>query len=507
MKTINLYLLALSAANLDIDVFSEYESYLAGRVSIKRHKQPEVETLVDFVDAVFPFLDCRYFDGFAFTYEIPQLGREFDLLKVSETGVLNIELKSQMTTHDKLKKQLLQNRHFLNHLQRDIYQFEYVKTERRFYMLDGDDLTVADTETIVNALKAVDGLYVEDLSDLFKPSQFLVSPLNTPEKFLNDEYFLTDSQEEVKNDIIDKIVIKPENEYRFFGITGAPGTGKTLLLYDIAKNLAQTRKVCVVHCGYICEGHKIINDNIEGLTVTTIACFSNDDCCDYDVVLFDETHRLYNVRFDNVVVAAKKSNISVIFSFDPRQVLSKKEIDACIADKIKSLDNFKLYQLKNKIRTNKEMASFIRHLMYMNDPRPKEDYKNVQVIYAANYVQANCLIDYYRLRNYQYVAFTLSLYYSCGMDQLLSGKNTHEVIGQEFDSVVMAIDDSFYYDESGHLLAVDHPNPDYLFKQLLFQGLTRVREKIALIVINNPDLFEKVIDIVSPVPAGENTDD
>ncbi len=142
------------------------------------------------------------------------------------------------------------------------------------------------------------------------------------------------------------------------------------------------------------------------------------------------------------------------------------------------------------------MASFIRHLMYLNDESRKEYYGNVEVVYAANYEQANCLIRYYKARGHRHISLTLSRYYRCNMDNLINDINTHEVIGQEFDNIVMAIDDSFYYDANGYLCAVEHPNPDYLFNKLLFQGLTRVREKVALIIINNPDLFDKVIDPV-----------
>ncbi len=92
MKTTNLYALYLAAENLDIESFSKYESGLSGRGQIKAHKPHEVETLVEFVRVVYPNVSCRDLDGFAFTYEIPQLGREFDLLKVTETKVLNIEL-------------------------------------------------------------------------------------------------------------------------------------------------------------------------------------------------------------------------------------------------------------------------------------------------------------------------------------------------------------------------------------------------------------------------------
>ena len=45
----------------------------------------------------------------------------------------------------------------------------------------------------------------------------------------------------------------------------------------------------------------------------------------------------------------------------------------------------------------------------------------------------------------------------------------------------MMLDYSWWY-ENGRLTGKIHPNPDYLFEQLLYQGLTRVRSKLALVI-------------------------
>lgn len=65
--------------------------------------------------------------------------------------------------------------------------------------------------------------------------------------------------------------------------------------------------------------------------------------------------------------------------------------------------------------------------------------------------------------------------------------------------MVMLLDSSFYYDEEGKLQGIPHPNPNYLYPNLFYQGVTRVREQLALIVVNAPELFEKITSIVAPV--------
>ena len=72
------------------------------------------------------------------------------------------------------------------------------------------------------------------------------------------------------------------------------------------------------------------------------------------------------------------------------------------------------------------------------------------------------------------------------------------MIGQEFDKVVMVLDKKFFYGDNGHLYNSAHPNPNYLFGKLLFQGLTRTREKLALVVIDNFELFSKIINAIKP---------
>lgn len=57
------------------------------------------------------------------------------------------------------------------------------------------------------------------------------------------------------------------------------------------------------------------------------------------------------------------------------------------------------------------------------------------------------------------------------------------------------MDENFKYDEQGKLISNKHPNPDFIFSQLLFQAVSRCREKLAILVCDNNELFEKLIHI------------
>ena len=78
-----------------------------------------------------------------------------------------------------------------------------------------------------------------------------------------------------------------------------------------------------------------------------------------------------------------------------------------------------------------------------------------------------------------------------------SGGLTHRAIGQEFDKVLMLIHNAFHYNDRGKLTTTTHPNSDYLYSRLLFQGLTRVRENLAIIIIYNTNVFFHVLSILT----------
>ncbi len=74
----------------------------------------------------------------------------------------------------------------------------------------------------------------------------MISPFNTTNKFIEGKYFLTKHQEIIKNEIIK--AIETNNQKKIFSISGTAGTGKTLLTYDIAKELHNIGKdVTIIH--------------------------------------------------------------------------------------------------------------------------------------------------------------------------------------------------------------------------------------------------------------------
>ena len=65
--------------------------------------------------------------------------------------------------------------------------------------------------------------------------------------------------------------------------------------------------------------------------------------------------------------------------------------------------------------------------------------------------------------------------------------------------------DNFQYSEDVHLQGKMHPNPNYIFYKLWFQGVSRAREKLCILVIGNEELFKKLLSVKNKFKQYETT--
>ena len=104
-------------------------------------------------------------------------------------------------------------------------------------------------------------------------------------------------------------------------------------------------------------------------------------------------------------------------------------------------------------------------------------------------------IDYLETnKNWKAITYTTSQYEVNRLSYLsnICLSTAHDVIGQEFDKVVFGMDENFKYDEENKLLS---HGSYYSGKGMLYQIVTRVINQLKIVVLDNPDLYCKILEI------------
>lgn len=431
--------------------------------------------------------------GFYVGYTIPQIGKEFDLLRFGKDVVLNIEIKNK-STEDKIRKQLVRNKYYLGFIGRKIYAFTYVSESQEIYFLNDDEqLEKTKIEFFLELLTQQVLDDIEDPNKLFNPSDYLVSPFNSTSKFLSGEYFLTKQQESIKNEVTDLLLLS--SEAKFISIIGSAGTGKTLLTYDIAKDaILNKKKTLIIHCGLLNYGHTLLIQN--GWVIAPIKSYRDHDFTGYDLIVIDEAQRIYPDQLEAIIEKAKLAKSCCIFSHDKLQTLAGWEERRDVSGKIASISSITEYKLSEKIRTNKEIAAFMKMLFSRNRSLPIQSNGNIEINYFGTNEDAKNYLDGLDGGKWEILRFTPSQYKNEHHEKYSKefSKTSHKVIGQEFDGVVVTVDQFFSYDGNGNLIYKG--NAYYDPPKMLFQNITRARNKLNIVIIGNPELLSRCITIL-----------
>ena len=438
--------------------------------------------------------DISSLANFYIGYSIPQIGKEFDLLRFGEDDIVNIEIKSESTI-DKILKQQEKNKYYLIFLGQDIHIYTYISNENKLYKLinGNNDNTIEEVSfsDLCNKLSYQKIADIHNIDNIFNPSDYLVSPFNSPYKFMAGEYFLTTQQNLICNNI--QTQLKDTTTY-FIALTGNAGTGKTLLTYHIAKEaINKGNEVLILHCAQLNNGHHILQNEWDW---NIYMPKYSPDIKDYDLIIVDEAQRMYPNQFDQFTNEILKSNKKCIFSYDEKQYLRNNEREYNIRERVENELLCNPHKLTNKIRTNKEIASFIKQLFNVNENIPNTTYPHIELIYSSDYSSAKKLLQSlsdkgWKIPNYTPGTRTFFHYEKYASDDKDSA---HSVIGQEFDKIVIVIDSYFKYDSSGQLTA---DNSYYSQRQMLYQIITRTRKELCVVIIDNETILNRCIDILN----------
>ena len=471
------------------------------KLLLKKNEVVSLRKLCELLSADMP-APFQILDGYYVGFSIPQIANEFDLLRFGTDYIVNIELKSKLPEDSKIETittQMRKQHYYLKFIEKPLMIYTYIEEDGVYrYNHKNNCVELVDICHMIDTLVHQTVDFELDPDKLFKPSNYLVSPFNKVERFISGEYFLTTDQAKKKKEILESI---DNNESLFFCISAEAGTGKTLLTYDIAKTYQECKKsVLVLHCATLNEGQWELNKS-HGWNIKCISALRTSELDSVienpDLIVVDEAHRIRKHQLDALVQYAEEHKISVLFSYDTKQYLRDNEtrdIHAYLME-LYPQNTSQVRKLTTKIRTNKKMASFIHNMMDIGSSKDNLDYGDITIEYFSSVHDAQNYLNYLDSSGeWKAITFTPSQYSSEPVDSLscLCEQKAHGVIGQEFDKVVFAMDSNFRYGENNRLAVRTNY---YSLRGMLYQIVTRAVNELKIIVINNPELYQKLMSI------------
>lgn len=524
VKSINLYTLTRVEDN---DSFAEYEYIISARKDFQRTRIREKESLVQLVTKLIKAgAQLADLDDFFYSYTIAHISKEFDLLKVAANRklILNIELKSEDVGEERIKQQLVRNRYYLSPVTTNVISYTYILNTNTVYRLDDNNrLIQSEFVSVVADMKRFKKCMKNNIESLFKAKDYLISPVNSPERFARHQYFLTNQQEAMSRKLLSGLL--KDDDKRYYSVKGEAGTGKTLLLYDTVRKLPVDAGKCVIHFGRRTPNIDILEKAIPSTDIITSRNLTDGAMLKgYDYILVDETQRLHDDQFEWIVDSACSNNEAgslgslsasnkvgsmnvasddsrssvrntpkVVMFYDCEQVLSRHEQQRAMDKRIEELAD-ENYFLSDRIRTNPELSAFIRNMFDLNKRARGYKYDCVTICYANSINEFKRLKAYYKAKQYIYIDYEKS--YRNVNNRYKSRKfNTYKVIGKEFDKVLTVIDSKFKYNEYGELCADYDGDNDDILEKYFYQVVTRARDQLCIIVLNNEDIFRRLLDI------------
>lgn len=499
MRPCSLICLYQGLRSLPARTLPAFEAQLSERREVLRAIKPhEAGSLVALVEDLLATGECddEALAGFVFSFSIPQIGKEFDLVKVTDDEVVNIELKSEEVSREKVAAQLIKNRHYLKSLDRTVYAFTYVTGEATLFELaDGGELLEVDINRLAHILSEVGEPYEGEVESLFHPKAYLVSPTTDTERFLARAYFLTNQQEEIKR-ALRRTIAEGELPCAFV-VSGSAGTGKSLLAFDLALELGHDRDACMVLCSSFVEGHRVLERRQTNFAIERADELLERGECPYRLVFVDQAERLGIHDLEALARMIATTGGLLYLSVDeyyttPYMQAAYESIDEAFGGMLQAR------RLTGRIRTNRELSGFIRLLFGLTEGVASVRTSHVKVAFARDAAAVVELMGVYRAMGYQ--TPELGAFGTVAPTPVYREPTDAWDMG-ECDRVAVVLAEGVEPAVGGGLVVRAAADAGEHYLQELYQALTRAREDIALVVLANDALVEYLLTLLGMAPA------
>lgn len=450
-------------------------------------KVSELKSYKNLLEHMVTELSPSQTSGFYLGFKLKdQANTQFDLLKVANETVVNIEFKSdepekeilsQASEHHRILSMAFNRIIVLEHLATTDELFLYDSSKKKMVPMPYDRLK----DIIPN-----DSTGLNKLTKMTR-SDFLVAPYNEPQKFLKSAYQLTTNQNTIKSSIL-------RSGKGMSMIKGGPGSGKTLLLIDIVRELqSKGYSIGMVMGAKPSSGQELLMETMGVSLYWYLHLTSLEPLLDKDVLVFDETQRITQ----NIINGIKEltSDKIVLFSIDQQQVVHPDEKDREVQKQLEDIiDDKQIYELKQSVRINPELNSFYNRLLDKKYRGAQfSTFDNAAVRYfndendAKTYIQSKRDSGSVVIESDEYI--TQSTNRKTRKKQVQVSENTKDVIGQEFRDVLLVFDQYVDYDEDGQLFVKNHGYYPYYDEKMIFQAITRASNSLEIVILNNLELY------------------
>lgn len=239
--------------------------------------------------------------GFVVSYVIEKLDKEFDLLKYGNNRIVNIEMKIKKLNEG--LEQAKKNFKILSNITNNVCIYLFIESTNKlyYYSAESDDLFESNKEKINEDLAKITNSEIPEMESI------MLNPYQYPDEFLNGNYVLSQSQQNIKNDIL-KLTKK------IYVVEGSGGTGKTVMALDLYQELI--KKYEAENVAYLIPFAKkeIINSELNNKFKFQMFRYY-DNKKKTKVIIVDEAQRLGNGDLEKVL---KNTECLVLF-FDKHQ--------------------------------------------------------------------------------------------------------------------------------------------------------------------------------------------